>query len=219
MSELVLYGCPKACSLVSHIALEMTQAPFEYRFVNMFSREHLKESYLAISPRGKVPLLVMGDQKLNENIAILNWLAEHFTDSTLLPAPASASWFGALSDLSWFASGIHPCMTRMLLPERFVRDKDSQAALRASALKALGAEFALIDRHLAERRWWLDAWSALDAYLFWIWARSGEGQIDLSTYSNYARHAQEMLSLQQVQRVLERERGYLPCYEQLDNIC
>lgn len=37
---------------------------------------------------------------------------------------------------------------------------------------------------MAETEWWLDHWSALDAYLFWIWARSGEGPFDLSPYRN-----------------------------------
>ena len=216
MSDLTLFGCPKACSLVSHIALEMTGAPYTFEVIDLFKGEHRSNNYLALNPRGKVPTLREAGRCITENVAILHWLAARFPSSNLLPQSLGGFDIQALSDLTWFASGIHPIITRMLVPGRFLPSEDCQAALRALAILALSSEFEMIDKRLAGRKWWLDDWSALDAYLFWIWARSGEGPIDLSAYPNYARHACSMLVIPQVQRVLERERGHRPCFETLE---
>ena len=215
MNQLTLYGCPKACSLVTHIALEMTGAPFTYHFIDLFKGEQRTDDYLALNPRGKVPLLRTARQCITENIAILHWLAAEFPQAGLLPAFNSDLHVKALSDLAWFASGIHPAMTRMLRPGLFLDEQEQQRALQENAIKTLSAELAIVDERLSDREWWFDDPTALDAYLFWIWARSGEGPIDLSAYSNYARHARGMIALPEVRRALDRERGYLPCFEQL----
>ena len=216
MSGLTLYGCPKACSLVSHIALEMTGVSFEYRFINLFKGEQRKESYLKLSPRGKVPILQSAEHCMPENTAILMHLAIEFPDARLLPAQGSSPAIQALSDLSWFASGIHPVMTRMQMPARLTDREEHWQDLRTNAIRALSAEFAIVDQRLSSSEWWFKDRSVLDAYLFWIWARSGEGLIDLSPYLNYARHARTMLATAEVKRALDRERSYLPCFEQLD---
>lgn len=217
MTDLTLYGCPQACSLVSHIALEATGAPFTYVHVDLFSGAQHAPGYLALNPRGKVPLLVAGEARVTETAAILSWLARAHPDARLLPTPQSDAWIAAMSDLLWFASGVHPLMTRLLVPARFTRDAACRADVRSLAAEALGKELALADARLEGRAWWMTEWSALDAYLFWIWARSGEGAIDLAPYANIARHADRMLARPQVRRALERERRHRPCFVHLEN--
>lgn len=216
MSDLTLYGCSKACSLVSHIALEMTGAAYTYTVVDLFTGEQRADYFLALSRRGKVPVLDASGLYITETIAILNWLAARFPAARLLPMFGSTTHVGALSDLAWFVSGVHPAMTRMLVPSRFLPREDCQLELRAAAVSILATEFELIEARLHDRDWWLDGWSALDAYLFWIWARSGEGPIDLAPYPGFARHTHRMLSLPEVRRVLESEHSHMPCFEQLE---
>ena len=158
----ILYACPHACSLVSHIALEMTGEKFIYAHVDLFSNAHRAPEYLALNPRGRVPLLATEDMLLAETPAILSWLAHRHPHAGILSKCLARNERGIIADLSWFSSGM-----------------------------------------------------GLDAYLFWMWARAGEGPIDLRPYSNWARHTLRMLETPDVQRAISREREINPCFENI----
>jgi glutathione S-transferase len=76
---LKLYYAPGACSLADHIALLEVGAKFEAEAVNIRTkRTAAGEDFLAINPKGYVPALVLDDcEILTENIAVLDWIAEH----------------------------------------------------------------------------------------------------------------------------------------------
>jgi glutathione S-transferase len=211
----ILYACPHACSLVSHIALEMAGEKFIYAHVDLFSNAHRAPEYLALNPRGRVPLLATEDMLLAETPTILSWLAHRHPHAGILPKCLAGNKHGIIADLSWFSSGIHPALTRVMAPTRFVTGESCIASIRDFARSALAAEFLLVDRLLSGRSWWLDERSGLDAYLFWMWARAGEGPIDLRPYSNWARHTLRMLETPDVQRAIAREREINPCFENI----
>ncbi|HUA24868.1 MAG TPA: glutathione S-transferase N-terminal domain-containing protein [Steroidobacteraceae bacterium] len=212
----ILYGCPHACSLVTHIALEHTSEEFAFAHVDLFSNAQRAPDFLALNPRGRVPVLATSDMVLTETPAILVWLSQRHPQAGILPAVFAAGASHIIADLSWFASGVHTALSRVMAPGRFVAGDACTSNLREAACRALVDEFRLIDRRLGARHWWLDKWSGLDAYLFWLWARSGEGPIDLRSYSNWARHTLRMLERPQVRRALDRERKISPCYPDLD---
>ena len=99
--------------------------------IDLLNGEHRARNYLALNPRGKVPTLREAGRCVTENVAILHWLAARFPSANLLPPLRGGFDIQALSDLAWFASGIHPAITRMLVPGRFLPSKDCQVALRA----------------------------------------------------------------------------------------
>lgn len=217
-SEITLYGCPHACSLVSHLALETAGADFRVNWRNLLEKEHLKPEYLAISPRGKVPLLVTPEGKVSENVAILVWINNRYPEAGLLPDYSSSAFVQAISDLSWFSSGIHPHLSRTMVPTRFVSQKSSIDDVQAMGMTALVKELKIIDQRLEGRDWWGDAHSALDFYPFWLWARSGESDLDQSPFKNYRAFVKRMLTLPTVTTVLERERQFMDCFASLENL-
>ena len=70
---------------------------------------------------------------------------------------------------------------------------------------AMRPNFALIDRRLADNRWWYgDRWSILDAYINWVWFRVTGTEFDAGAYANFARHNQDMMQRPSVVRALCR---------------
>ncbi|MHC5727921.1 MAG: glutathione S-transferase family protein, partial [Nostoc sp.] len=65
--------------------LEEIKVPYEFVKLDMQAGEHRQPEYLAINPFGKVPAIVDGDFILWESGAILLYLADKYSKSTLSP--------------------------------------------------------------------------------------------------------------------------------------
>jgi glutathione S-transferase len=206
MANLTLYFAPGACSRVPLIALEELGIPFEAKLIRFMKGEHRSLGYLRLNPKGKVPLLVVDDRPLSENVAILTYLAKTYPRSNLLPFGQ-----GAMDDaqlialLAWCSSGMHPIITRIRLPQLFCASPDGRDSVRSMAMEAMRPNFALVDAALAHQPWMLSSWSMIDAYLYWIWFRSTGSGFDASSYPHFAAHAARMEARPSVQRTLERE--------------
>lgn len=191
--------------MVSHIALEFVGASCDYRPINLLKGEQRSASYLEKSPRGKVPLLDVGKFQVSENIAILHWLNEEFAEAQLLPVADQKSRAQLNSDLAWFASGIHPILTRTIFPGRFVHSEPCTTGVRELAASALAVELGILNERLKDRQWLYEKWSAADAYIFWIWQRAGEALANKTAFGAITSHAARMGALPPVQRALRRE--------------
>jgi maleylpyruvate isomerase len=87
MAELVLYGYWRSSS--SHrvrIALALKGLPFTYVAVDLSRREQSKGAYLAQSPTGFVPCLVIDGVAHVESVAIVELLEERFPAPRIYPA-------------------------------------------------------------------------------------------------------------------------------------
>ena len=62
---------------------------------------------------------------------------------------------------------------------------------------------------LAGKEWMFDHWTAVDAYLFWVWRRFGVFKIEIPPFPNYAGHGERMMKRESVQRALAFEREVL----------
>jgi Glutathione S-transferase len=204
MCELTLYFTPGSCALVPLIALEESGERFELEPVKLATGAHRTPAYLSLNPKGKVPVLVADGLPLTENVAILSWLAGRFPAAELLPDPGDLRGrVEILSDLAYAASTLHPLVPRIRMPERLC-DTDP-ARVKAQALQAAQLQFALIDARVA-RGWWYGArWSAMDAYLYWIWFRMRDAEVDMTSFGNFARHAADSEARPAVQRALARQ--------------
>ena len=56
---LKFYMVPGSCSTGIHILLEELELPFEVTVLNMPSGDHRRPAYLAINPKGTIPILVL----------------------------------------------------------------------------------------------------------------------------------------------------------------
>src|SRR3954465_8069226 len=71
------------------IGLKAAGIPFDEEVVSLYA-EGSKERILARSPAGKVPVLIDGEVRVWESLAILEYAAENFPAAGLWPADAAA---------------------------------------------------------------------------------------------------------------------------------
>jgi len=147
------------------IALNMKGLAAERRFVHLRKGEQRAPAYLELNPQGFVPMLVVGERRLTQSLAIIESLDEkHPLPPLLPPGPEDRAWVRAVA-LS-IACDIHPLNnTRVLkhlahelkLPEP-ARDEwyrhwvnegfgalESQLAARAGGRHCLGDAPTLAD--------------------------------------------------------------------------
>jgi glutathione S-transferase len=70
-------------------ALTVAGVPFEETVISLDASD-FKPRLLAVSPAGKVPVLIDGDTHVWESLAILEYLADKFPQAKLWPADAAA---------------------------------------------------------------------------------------------------------------------------------
>jgi glutathione S-transferase len=208
MPKLTLYFAPDSCARVPLIALEEIGRPYSLEVVAFMKGQHKSPEYLARNPKGKVPTLLVDGVALTENVAILTWLAERFPEAGLLPESEDGfARAGLLSDLAYCASGLHPIVTRLRIPQFFCDTPDGSRRVFEMAEVAMRPNFVLIDRRLAGNRWWYgDRWSIVDAYINWVWFRVTGTQFDGSAYPNLGRHDDDMKQRPAVKRALAISR-------------
>ena len=186
---LILYVSPGACSRVALTGLEESGLPYEARAVALMTGQQRQPEYLALNPKGKVPLLVTPDGPLSENVAIASWLDAQAPQAGLLP-PAGAVWARtqALSWLVWSVSTLHPMIYRMRMTPRIHPDASTHAAIKAAALAELTQQLAVAEDALADGRPWLtgEAGRIGDAHVCWVFGRGIDGGLDATAFPRLA---------------------------------
>jgi glutathione S-transferase len=124
--------------------------------VDLLKGEHKTADYLLINPNGKVPLLDDGDFRLWESHAIIQYVADKHSDSSLYPRSVQARadvnrW------LFWSAYHFTPAVgfiSRERVSKKMVGGfgaPDPAEIARGEAL--LGAAAEVLDSHLASSQW------------------------------------------------------------------
>jgi glutathione S-transferase len=206
MSGNKLFMAPGTCARVTCIALEEAGVPFETVVIRFMQGEHKSPAYKTINPVGKVPALVLDGETLTENVAIVSYLNECYPEARLLPeATTRIARAHQLADLCYCASTLHPLVTRIRMSAFFAGD-DAAAKVYDIGCKAMTEHFDLIEARLAKGPWWYgEQWSAVDAYLYWIFWRVTGAEFDASPYPLFGAHAARMEERPAVQRALARE--------------
>jgi glutathione S-transferase len=206
MTDIALYFAPDTCARVPMIALEEAGHPFRTELIAFMRGDHRSAGYLALNPKAKVPTLVVDGRVLTENVAILTWLAARFPQAKLLPECKDAvERAQVIADLAFCASGLHPIVTRLRIPQYFCDAAEGISRVFSMAEAAMRPNFALIDRRLANNEWWYgEQWSMMDAYINWVWFRVTGTAFDAGAYPNFARHDACIRRRPSVQRALHR---------------
>lgn len=132
--------------------LEEAGLPYEPVPVDVRKGEQFASSYLAINPNGKVPAIVDDGIAVFDSNAILLYLAEK--TGKFLPAPGQAARAELLSWLMFAATGVGP-FCGQAVHFRHYAPKDNAYAHTRYQYEAL-RHFAVLDQHLALRRYVLD---------------------------------------------------------------
>lgn len=89
------------------IALCLKGLEAERRFVHLRRGEQRDPAYLALNPQGFVPMLAVGDRRLTQSLAIIEYLDEKHPQPPLLPSSAEdRAWVRAIAQS--IACDIHP---------------------------------------------------------------------------------------------------------------
>lgn len=147
-NRLVLWGSTSTTATVAHMVLSEAGADFEVRFLSLRGGEHRRADFLALNPKGEVPVLVEGTTVVTETPVVCQYIAETHPEAGLLPA-APAARAECLSWLAWASWRQAACYAIALMPVRGTRDAGAQASVRACALRRVGRALDQLDARLA----------------------------------------------------------------------
>lgn len=185
---LTLYYAPGSSSMAPHIALHEIGASFEARAVSFARKETQSPAFLAINPRGKVPVLLIDGRPLTEVAGILFYLARAYPEAGLLPSGDEAEG-QVVSWMSFIASGIHP--------------------VRREGPARMAEMFAHAERLLGGRDWAVgDAYSIADIHPFRLYWRYVNGSdVRRDEFPALEAHYGRMMARPAVQKTIEIERA------------
>lgn len=183
---ITLYYAPGACSLASHIVLEELGLPYEAVKLNLMEGDQRKPEFLALNPRGRVPVLSVDGRVLTENLAILTWLGGGHPKGGLWP---EETWdqAQALRHMAFFSSSVHVAYANMIRPARFSSDESTHDAIKTSGRESFWKYLEEIDGMLTAKDWVMGKqYTVCDPYalVFYRWGkRSGMPVEQLGNYS------------------------------------
>ena len=148
---LTLYFAPGSSSMAPHIALHETGLPFEPKPLSFRRKQHREPEFLAISPEGKVPVLLVDGRALTEVAAILYYLARAAPAAGLWPVGDLDAEAQAVSWMSFIASTLHPARTKGLEQVRIAYELANQRL--GSEDWAVGGRYSVADIHLFRLYW------------------------------------------------------------------
>jgi maleylacetoacetate isomerase len=121
MTPLKLYNAARSsASFRVRIALNLKGVPFEYLPVVLAKNEQFKDEFRALNPTELVPVLVDGDRRLTQSLAIIEYLEEKYPQPPLLPHEPELRAYVRAAALS-IACEIHP-LNNLRVLRYLVRD-------------------------------------------------------------------------------------------------
>ena len=212
--SLKLFFAPGACSFVPHSMLELSGVAFEPTLVKLHKGEQRSPEYLAMNPRGQVPVLVDDGEVITQIVAILLHLDAKLPQAGILPASGMART-RALSTLTWMNNTVHPTFTHVFMPQKFTDDEAAQKAIRAFGASSYRGLLGEIEAMAVKASPWLcgDQPTALDAYALTLLRWGGIAGVDPTTMPATWDLSQRFAALPAVARVIERERLQLNVYQ------
>jgi glutathione S-transferase len=212
--SLKLFFAPGACSFVPHAMLELAGVEFEPVSVKLHKGEQRSAEYLAMNPRGQVPVLVDGGEVITQIVTILLHLDAQLPEAGILPASGMART-RALETLTWMNNTVHPTFTHVFMPQKFTDDEAAQNAIRGFAVARYRELLGEIEALAAQAAPWMvgEKPGALDAYALTLLRWGGYAGIDPTDFPKTWDLAQRFAALPAVARAVEREKLQLNVYK------
>lgn len=198
-----LYFSPFACSQATHIAAREAGIPLDLRQVVLATKRTTDGAdYLAVTPKGQVPVLRLDDGSLlTENPVILQYLAEQRPESGLLPPAGSRARLEVLEWVTYFATEIHKVVLYPIFHPAAPEEVKAFARLLAQqrlpllAQRVEGREFLVGER-----------FTIADAYLTWVLTLCRHAGIDLDPWPSLKAYRSRMQARPGVRAAIAYER-------------
>jgi glutathione S-transferase len=170
-----LYYLPGACSLAPHIVFEWLKTPYE-----LVRADFKDPDFKRINPMLAVPALATeGLGTLTQAGAILRYQMTLPGGAAFGPDAANAREVYEFDHWeSFFTGDVHPAFFPLFKPQRYTTEtaEAALASVRAAAPALIERGFAVLDAHLAQRKYIVgERLSTIDAYAVPMvrWAKSG----------------------------------------------
>ena len=147
----ILYGATGTGSVAPQALLTHLQVPFELRLIDFDANEDQSADFLAINPRGQVPVLVLEDGSvLTESLAIMLHIADCHPSASLLPATGTSERAEVYRWMSFISTNLYEGLLRLLYPDMYTTDSDL-SGVTESADQYLQSAFAIANQALRQR--------------------------------------------------------------------
>ena len=146
----ILYGATGAGSVAPQALLTHLQVPFELRLIDFDANEDQSEAFLAINPRGQIPVLVLEDKSvLTESLAIMLHIADSHPSAGLLPPTGSTERAQVYRWMSFIATNVYEGLLRLLYPDMYTTNSDLSGVVESADQYLLSA-FGILDKALQQ---------------------------------------------------------------------
>jgi len=197
-----LYFAPGACSLAPHIILREAGVRFSLERVD--TRAKMTETgadFLAINPKGYVPVLMLDDGEIvTEGIVLQQLIADQNPQANLAPPRGSKERRKLEQWLVFLATEVHKAHIPLFWP-------GTPESARPLFIAKIGQRYDLIEKTLSDDRAYLtgETFTIADAYLFTLanWAQRVE--MDLAKWPYLERYMQRVARRPAVEAAFEAE--------------
>lgn len=150
MAGLTLYGYFRSSAAFRvRIALNLKGLDYEQQSVHLAQGHQLRAEFRAINPQALVPVLVVGEQRMTQSLAIMEYLEETHPQPPLLPQePLARQRVRSLAQI--VASDIHPINNTRILKYLGSQLKIEEPARNTWYRHWIAEGLAVIEKRLLE---------------------------------------------------------------------
>ena len=205
---LKLYYSTGSCARASHIALEEAGADYEAIRISLKDGDQRKPEYLAMNPKGRVPLLITDKGVLTENVAILAFVAQSHPKANLAPLDDPFGFAKVQAFNSYLSSTLHVAHAHKGRGSRWVDDAAAMEAMKKKVPQTVGDCFAMIENEMFEGPWVIGSqYTIADAYLYTLATWMEGDSVDPARFPKLLDHRKRMEARPAVKRVLAAENA------------
>jgi len=196
------------------LALEWKKTPYASNMINFSKGEHKAPSFLALNPRGKVPVLKDGDIVLYETLAIMNYLERKQPDPALFgrTATETANVYREVSECFYYFE--QPAFE--VIAPVFFGGVDEKAAAMKVAAETLHKELSRLEKILTTTNWLVgDKLSAADIWWYpeiMLLERAGAKDVAKPLNLDLGSIAKRYSAIGRWQKRIEAQPGYERTY-------
>lgn len=202
---LTIYGSPKSSSGRCFWCLEEIASEYKVESINFKEKQHQSAEFLKINPNGKIPVLIDGDYKIWESMAINFYLAEAYKKELL---GETAKDRGLVYQWSiWSIAELQPPLVSVFIQLIFVPEERRDSKVIEKALSKLPSLLKTLDDGLASNQYLAGAqFSLADLNVASVVSICDSIKHDLKDYKN-------------IQKWLENIIAKRPSYIRYQQLC
>ena len=195
-----LFYSPGACSLAAHIVADEANLRLQLEKVDLKSHKTENgQDYYKVNPKGYVPAIQLDDgSMLTENIAVLNYLADHTGKTLYSPEAGSMEHYRLEEWLGFITTELHKSFGPF-----FHNGSDIE---KMNAKKRISEHLAYVDKQLAGKHFLMgDRMTVADAYLFVMLTWAKKQKFDLKRLANLSAFFRRVAERDSVKRAFKEE--------------